>query len=615
VADEEGPIAELDLDPAAASAEDQVHASTDEFQLSLADTAGPVAELDLNLDDDSPGGFDLPDDGDENDFGDTAFQRFAIEIDQASDEEFQLEEEPEGQDPDDPGDTAFRMLTLDEDLEADLDLIDASEEEESSSSAPEEEGADSDDSVYSLDDLATADEIEFLISEGEKSLLPASSSGDEGDGSQEERGDTDQEASSNFLRISPPRVFGVPAEIEPAVYVRTLVALFTEGSSGVLVLEGGRVTRRIHISSGYPVWVEVDPPEDGICAFLLSEGQMEEKDVPEVTDLQRRLGWKAPRILVSLKLLPAPEVDEAMERWVGYEVGQGLRRRGKMSFIEDGELSGSTPVYEVHPLKAIWGGVQKSLRVGAAEVGLTRVEDAWMRVRPSQKALFSAIAKTGVRAQLAALLTDWRRLDDLREAFPDDWDQVVLALWTLVSGGLLEAAKQPVEHESGEEESQRAGHTLELSAEELASSRELASSLDGPTNRNKSQEEQAPEDPEERIHFDFRKKMELDHYAFLSVPKTASRDEIASAYDELAPAYRLGPQRKDFAADTKEHAKQLLARLFQAYETLSEAPRREAYDASLSGPTSAVDPAPAPQEESPPEEASAGNLGVLEFSE
>jgi DnaJ-class molecular chaperone len=125
------------------------------------------------------------------------------------------------------------------------------------------------------------------------------------------------------------------------------------------------------------------------------------------------------------------------------------------------------------------------------------------------------------------------------------------------------------------------GHTLRLPREDLAALRGLSPELDRPHNRQVEPEEIVPTDPEERIHYDFLKKMGIDHYAFLGVAKSAAREEISSAYDLLAPAYRLGPKRKDFAPDTKDQAKQLLGRLFQAYEALSDEQRREAYDQSL----------------------------------
>jgi hypothetical protein len=252
-----------------------------------------------------------------------------------------------------------------------------------------------------------------------------------------------------------------------------------------------------------------------------------------------------------------------------------------MSFTETSEFTGSIPVYEVHPLKAIWWGVQKSMRVGAAEIGLTRIEDAWIRIKPSQAVLFSAIAKQGVRAALKNFLASWRQLDELRDRFSDDWDEVALSLWTLINTGLLEAADEPTEEESEAGELDMSGHTLRLPEEDLTALRDLAAEFDRPQNRPAAPEEIVPTDPEERIHYDFLKKMDMDHYAFLGVAGSAGREEISSAYDLLAPAYRLGPKRKGFAADAKDQAKQLLGRLFQAYEALSDEPRREAYDQSL----------------------------------
>jgi hypothetical protein len=286
-----------------------------------------------------------------------------------------------------------------------------------------------------------------------------------------------------------------------------------------------------------------------------------------------------------------------------------------MSFTETDSFTGSTPVYEVHPLKAIWAGVQKFLRVGTAEVGLTRVETAWIRLRPSQASLFASIAKHGIRFELRSFLSEWRQLDEVRDQFPNSWDEVALSLWTLINAGLLEAADEPVDEESAEGLSELAGHTLRLPAKELDDLLELAAKMDGPKSREAAPTAEVPSDPQKRIRHDFGEKMDLDHYAFLGVVPTASREEVAEAYDLLAPAYRLGPKRKDFDPDSKDQAKQLLARLFQAYETLSEPARREAYDLSRTAPSpsdSSVDP-PSLGAGDPPEEG--GSSEPLEFSD
>jgi tetratricopeptide (TPR) repeat protein len=73
-------------------------------------------------------------------------------------------------------------------------------------------------------------------------------------------------------------------------------------------------------------------------------------------------------------------------------------------------------------------------------------------------------------------------------------------------------------------------------------------------------------------------RLDLDHYSFLGVEPAATLKDIDAAYQVLAPRYRLrnlGPA----ASDTlRVQAKELLARLVNAFSDLSDVARRRAYD-------------------------------------
>jgi hypothetical protein len=73
-------------------------------------------------------------------------------------------------------------------------------------------------------------------------------------------------------------------------------------------------------------------------------------------------------------------------------------------------------------------------------------------------------------------------------------------------------------------------------------------------------------------------RLDLDHYSFLGVKPDATLEEIDAAYQVLAPRYRLrnlGPEASDAL---RAQAKDLLARLVNAFSDLSDVARRRAYD-------------------------------------
>jgi curved DNA-binding protein CbpA len=82
------------------------------------------------------------------------------------------------------------------------------------------------------------------------------------------------------------------------------------------------------------------------------------------------------------------------------------------------------------------------------------------------------------------------------------------------------------------------------------------------------------------------------HYEILGVERTASPDQVRSAYLKLVHEYHPDRHQDN---PLKDLAAQKLARVNEAYQTLSNARRRAAYDAELGGPISGQRSRRAPQ--------------------
>jgi len=73
-------------------------------------------------------------------------------------------------------------------------------------------------------------------------------------------------------------------------------------------------------------------------------------------------------------------------------------------------------------------------------------------------------------------------------------------------------------------------------------------------------------------------RLDLDHYSFLGVKSDATLEEIDAAYQVLAPRYRLRNLGPEASGPLRAQAKDLLARLVNAFSDLSDVARRRAYD-------------------------------------
>jgi curved DNA-binding protein CbpA len=76
---------------------------------------------------------------------------------------------------------------------------------------------------------------------------------------------------------------------------------------------------------------------------------------------------------------------------------------------------------------------------------------------------------------------------------------------------------------------------------------------------------------------DYLTLMEADFFTVLGLEQTASPTEIAAAYEDRMRRYRLTRLPPAASTDVRAKAKELLVRLLDAYETLSDTATREMY--------------------------------------
>jgi len=375
---------------------------------------------------------------------------------------------------------------------------------------------------------------------------------------------------------------------DAGAWVRTISDLFHHRDAGELKLTGDDTSRTFYVLNGYPVWVEVEPPEAGCAAYLQQEGWITESEAGRMASTQTRLGWGVTRTLSTLQILRPEEVDALLQGWVAREVAEGLNRGGHFEFRGGDEFTDRIPVYEVNPISALWGVVQTTLRLGTAEIGLSKVEDHYVRRKRTHDRLFGYIATTSALNELKDWLGESRAFESLRDYFEDDWEEVARCLWFGVQSGVIEVTEEPADDVTSLAEIATLDIALE-GEEDLSEvtqrfgKEEVARILAQVEQRDAAEASAAAEedDPELRIIRDYIEKMEQDHYHFLAVERDCSTEELQAAYDRLAERYRPTSLPDSVAPDVRRKGKELLARLVRAWRVLSEPARRRAYDAGL----------------------------------
>lgn len=392
---------------------------------------------------------------------------------------------------------------------------------------------------------------------------------------------TDTASTPSVPGPGPTAAAGPPEDgkLDPQRYVGLLTHLFHSHASGRLDLHTHRGDETIYFLNGYPVWVETTP--GAFLAWLEDEGVVSQSMAQR---LARQAGdsWNPADALVRARVVAADDMPPLMEGWVAQEVRAGLMHRGTYAFQHVDDFSGMIPVYEVNPIREIWQAVQK-LDISMLERELTAMAGTDREIGRTRtfNRLFGYIGTTPELRALGEHLLRPRSLAEVRARFQQNKADVTRCLWLLVSAGLVALADAvPTSKATGRVRTGGVTRRPERPAGPPAPDtrrygRETVDAV------RRAAQGGRDDTPVARIARDYVTRMELDHYAFLGVPREATTEEVDAAYRELAPSYRLRNLGVDVQGETRRQAKELLSRLVQAFNELSDPIRRKRYDALL----------------------------------
>ena len=429
-----------------------------------------------------------------------------------------------------------------------------------------------------------------------------------------EPGRSPPDGSQRYLQIDTGRRLPKVGDLDAGVYVQLLTTLFHSHSSARLVLEADGTRRTMYFLNGYPVWVDVDHPMEGLPAWLDREGLLDKTQLAQLARETGRGSTGLRRRLVDLGILAPADLDAALEAWTQAEVRDGLGRVGHYQLARADDFAEIIPVYEVNPIRAIWAGLPTHVNAGSVRRELDGLAEREVGRTRTFNRLFGYIATTPLLRQLGEALLRPRSVQEVRARFPDSGGEISFCLWFLIHAGLVALADSPRASSSpgaarrtsapaarpqsaGSSPGRRraspsrgsvpgARDAAGTSSSGAESPVEYTIELEGVgrPGRERIPAVSVPEPSrsgEELILRDYTTRIDLDHYAFLGVDDEASERQIEAAYQALAPRYRLRNLADDIQGDTRRKAKELLSRLVRAYDELSQPGRRAAYDARL----------------------------------
>lgn len=393
-------------------------------------------------------------------------------------------------------------------------------------------------------------------------------------------------SSSRIVAVPKPETPGRAAEsdawsgtLRPSTIVRLLATIFHGHQHGILSTDGERGPREIYVLNGYPIWTESQGKDRPLAQWLCLDGSLTTDALAGIEEDVGR-GIAVRHSVVERGLLTAAELSQRLAAWVTFEVEALLGQHGRYRWEEGDSFVGRVPIHEVNPVQACWNGVRSHLDLRVALRDLETIGTRRLARTRTFARLFGYMADSPTLRRLGEKLVVGGTVPQLRDPAIGAEDEVLRALWLMVQTGMIsiqESTERP-ERETGSHRSVPGTRTpppLQRVATEVAVQLDVG-------RRTSERIPAIPNDVdlETLIARDHVARMELDHYAFLGISRAATSAEVDTAYQQLAPRYRLRSGGDGLAPDTKKRARELLTRLMQAVEVLSDTGRRAAYDAA-----------------------------------
>jgi|GEM_PF-1510600 len=343
----------------------------------------------------------------------------------------------------------------------------------------------------------------------------------------------------------------------PAVLIDLFVTLFEQRRSGLLVLTGDDGRREIGFLDGYPVQAETDEPAEMLSAVLMDEGSIAPSDVPRLLAAQRELKRPLRELVVERGIVGAEAALAAEQRRVRRVLLGAFGGYGDFEFLEGEEMVVRAGRFELHPIPLLQRVIRDiPLREFGGELGKRSTQ--LLVPGAHHRRLHAELALPPELDWLDAAMANGLAIKDLLAA-GDHPEQLLKTVWLLVRLGIADTVDDA---------------TRPSQAEGPVRGRPPSLVVDT------SPEIEILGDRARELLRDYLWLVDADCYRVLDVPHHANDVEIEAAWKGRAARWRAVALSEE-PARVRVKATELLERLADARDLLTDPARRERYDRRL----------------------------------
>lgn len=368
--------------------------------------------------------------------------------------------------------------------------------------------------------------------------------------------------------------FNLAGPFDRLVLLNLFIEIFQSHQAGRLTLTRDKSERVICFLNGYPVWGKSDDESEGLGAVIERSGELPGSQVAKLQAKADAAGRTLRDVLLAAQALSERRLFLAERKRVRQVVlGAFGQAAGQYSFEPGDDFVDRVGVFEVNPVKCLAEVVQRYLDINDLAPEVHAVSDRSLVRGRRYRQLYPYL---GVPRELDGLGADLKRGADVASLFRSysaHSETLIRLLWLMLklnvaeprSGGL---PPDQLQRPDRDREDARIGTgPIPVESPRTLSEPVMRAAVMDKTSR--------------AILSDYLSLMEADFYGVLGLTQGATRGQINAAYEERMLRYSLTRLPASAGSDVRAKAKELLVRLLDAFETLSDPTRRREYDKSL----------------------------------
>ena len=381
-------------------------------------------------------------------------------------------------------------------------------------------------------------------------------------------------------------------QLSEAPLAALLLKLHDHRATGSLDLQRGNVQKVIHLAGGCPIFVQSNLRSETLGILLVRRGGLTEEQHRNVLDEAQRTGAKYGQALVKLGLMAEDQVMAELVAQTRFKVEVCLRwQDGSWQYADDPTIAQRVPNCAAEPLSLVFQGLKRGFNVEEAQRRISRLQPLAAAL-PKLDKRFEDYRSLFVEAHGPELLDAIQRgasLTDLRQ--DPQVHRLLLQLDVLSQCGLLRwqtprRRQTPASPEAKERDS--LGLEALMSMDAAGASSPATASSDAGSGLAVEATQAVSEIADERtaiakqlIEATYLGLHDKTHYEILGIIKETDRTGIEVAYQIKRKQFDLASYQNLNLGPTHSHLSEIIARLDQAFEVLSNAASRSAYDQEL----------------------------------